>query len=87
MVTFIIRPCGFFGIPGVSDPMGFETNVQALESADVEVAGGSEVGWLVDGSWVSTGFLLGDKGKKHETNIVRSFAKIWWVKPVNPTQK
>lgn len=35
-----------FGIPGVSDPMGFETNVQALESADVEVAGGSEVGWL-----------------------------------------
>ena len=76
MVTFIIRPCGFFGIPGVSDPMGFETNVQALESADVEVAGGSEVGcWLAVHGFLPV-FCWGDKGKKHETNIVRSFAKI-----------
>lgn len=52
----------FFG--GVSDPMGFETNVQALESADVEVGGVKLRSWLAVHGFYR--FLLGGQGKKHE---------------------
>ena len=46
--------------------MGFETNVQALESADVEVSRwGSVVGWLVIGS-MGFCFLFFGGGKEKD---------------------